>query len=129
MEFASRRFPPRVIQWLTTFSSATVQRASSIVCWKSTRVWQGARCVGVVVVAFFSCDKRTLSACFQNSSRKQASGSADSLADATFTIPTATLLTPFNVLPPKYASKTAFSSLVRFDESWTKVASMRLSQQ
>ena len=80
-----------------------------------------------MVVAFFSIDKRTLSAGFQNAARKQ--GSADSVTDATFTIPTATLLTPFYILPLKHASKTAFSSLVHFDESWTKVASTGVLRQ
>ena len=93
----------------------------------SARVVECNRIVTVVVVAFFSCDERSLSGSAAVRSPRPTDSDSDLLASDTtpsdYSIPTATLLTAFNVLPTKLIPKMAFNDFVSFDDAWGHVRS------
>ena len=80
-----------------------------------------------VVVAFFSCDERSLSGSAVVRSPRPTDSDSDLLASDTtpsdYSIPTATLLTAFNALPAKLIPKMVFNDFVSFDGAWVNVLS------
>lgn len=97
---------------------------------RSVRVSGYVRTVIVVVVAFFSCDERSLSgSVVVRSPRPTDSDSELLVSDPTpsdYSIPTATLLTAFNALPTKLIPKMTFTDFVSFDDAWVHVFPFRI---